>query len=371
MSTPQSLNLLVLPGDGIGPEVVAEGLKVLRAFCQRFNITLTLTEGDLGGVAVDRHGVPFPDSTRQAALAADAVLLGAVGGPKYDTLPPHLRPEQGLLQIRKAMGLYANLRPVKLFAPLLGASSLKPEVLEGVDLLVVRELTGGLYFGTPKEQHADWAVDTMTYTRAEIERIARLGFELAQARPARNGKKTLCSVDKANVLATSRLWREVVEGLAPSYPEVTVEHQYVDNAAMQLLLRPAQYNVLLTENTFGDILSDEASMLTGSLGMLASASLGQDEHGNSKALYEPSHGSAPDIAGQNKANPIATILSVKLLIETTLGMPQQAALIDEAIELVLEAGTRTADIAGAGCNIVSTTEMGDLIAQHLLKPVMV
>lgn len=355
-----SYKLAVLPGDGIGPEVVAEAVKVLQALAKRYDWQLDLQYGLIGGAAIEQHGVPFPEETKALAQSADAVLLGAVGTPKYDTIEPERRPEQGLLAIRKALGLYANLRPVTIFPSLADASALKREVLEGVDMLVVRELTGGLYFGQPKHRDANEAVDTMRYTRPEIERIARLAFESAQQR-----RKQLCSVDKANVLATSQLWREVVETVAKDYPDVSLSHMYVDNAAMQLVRQPAQFDVMLTENTFGDILSDEASMLTGSLGMLASASLGE----NGKALYEPSHGSAPDIAGQSKANPIATLLSVQLMLETTFKQPQAAIALKEAIADTLDSGYRTADLADASTpehKILSTTAMGQHITDKLL-----
>lgn len=356
----QAFHLAVLAGDGIGPEVVAQALRVLKLLCKQAHIELKLSEGLLGACAIEKEGVPFPEATQALVLEADAVLLGAVGDPRYDNIEPALRPEQGLLQIRKAMGLHANLRPVTLFAPLAHASALKPEVLEGVDMLVVRELTGGLYFGQPKHRDANRAVDTLVYERYEIERIAKLGFALAQQRP----RKQLCSVDKANVLASSQLWREVVEAVHADYPDVQLSHMYVDNAAMQLVRQPAQFDVMLTENTFGDILSDEASMLTGSLGMLASASLGD----NNRALYEPSHGSAPDIAGQNKANPLATVLSVQLLLETSMKQPVLAQRLKQAIEATLEAGWRTADIADAktpASHILSTVAMGDKLLEAL------
>ncbi|MFN7310750.1 MAG: 3-isopropylmalate dehydrogenase [Vampirovibrionales bacterium] len=346
----------VLAGDGIGPEVIAEGLKVLQVLADALSITLETHDALIGGIAYESTGTPLPEETVTIAKDCEVVLLGAVGDFKYDTLPPHLRPEQGLLGIRKALNLYANTRPVKAYDALLDASTLKPEVITGVDLLVVRELTGGLYFGQPKLQNENDAVDTLTYTRAEIERIAKTAFELAQQR-----RKQLCSVDKANVLATSRLWRDVVDAMAPQYPDVAVSHMYVDNAAMQLILNPRQFDVMLTENTFGDILSDEASMLTGSLGMLSSASFGTGSY----ALYEPSHGSAPTIAGQNIANPIATILSVKELVAVSWEAPDLANLVDVAIENVLAQGLRTKDIAQAGDTVVGTREMGDAIATAL------
>lgn len=348
----------VLPGDGIGPEIVAQAVKVLKAVEQKFGIGFDLEYADIGGAGIESAGVPLPDTTLKLAQAADAVFLGAVGDYQYDNLDPKIRPEQGLLQIRKALGLYANLRPVKAYKCLVHASTLKPEVVDGIDMMVVRELTGGLYFGTPKERKADEAVDTMRYTHAEIERIARRGFDIAMKR----GKK-LCSVDKANVLFTSQAWREIVEQVAKDYPEVELSHMYVDNAAMQLIRNPKQFDVMLTENTFGDILSDEASMLTGSLGMLASASLGEENN----AMYEPSHGSAPKYAGQNKVNPIAQIISLALMLEYSFGMGEAAGQIDQAVNAVLESGVRTYDIMAEGCREVGTSEMGDAIAAALLK----
>jgi 3-isopropylmalate dehydrogenase len=356
MMTLQTRRVCVLPGDGIGPEVMAEGVKVLHAVAEKLNISLELEHGLIGGAAYEVAGVPLPDATVEMAKRCEVVLLGAVGDYKYDTLDPALRPEQGLLGIRKALGLYANVRPVKAFDALLDASTLKPDVMQGVDMLVVRELTGGLYFGQPKVQNENDAVDTMAYHRDEIERITHDAFRFAQAR-----RKHVCSVDKANVLATSRLWRQVVEEIAPQYPDVQLAHMYVDNAAMQLILNPRQFDVLLTENTFGDILSDEASMLTGSLGMLSSASFGNGAY----ALYEPSHGSAPDIAGKGIANPIATILSVKELVHTSWNAPEAASWIDAALNQVLARGLRTKDIARLGDTVLSTTEMGDAVVAAL------
>ncbi|XVJ50728.1 MAG: 3-isopropylmalate dehydrogenase [Vampirovibrio sp.] len=346
----------VLAGDGIGPEVMAEGLKILNVLAKALGITLDLQEALIGGAAYDVTGSPLPESTVALAKACEVVLLGAVGDFKYDSLPPELRPEQGLLGIRKALNLYANIRPVKAYDALLSASTLKSDVIQGVDLMVVRELTGGLYFGQPKIQNQDDAVDTLSYQRYEIERIVRDAFVLAQQR-----QKRLCSVDKANVLATSRLWRAVVEEMSVDFPDVALSHMYVDNAAMQLILNPRQFDVMVTENTFGDILSDEASMLTGSLGMLSSASFGTDAY----ALYEPSHGSAPSLAGKNIANPIATILSVKALVATSWQAPVLAQQVDVAIEAVLAKGLRTQDIAQAGDTVVGTREMGDAIAEAL------
>ncbi|MDX2085312.1 MAG: 3-isopropylmalate dehydrogenase [Candidatus Melainabacteria bacterium] len=346
-------HILLLPGDGIGPDVLAQAQALLKVLEARFSVTFTTQTALIGGAAVDVDGVPLPQETLQKALQADAILLGAVGGPQYDALPLAQRPEQGLLQIRKAMGLYANLRPVTAYTSLLHASPLKPERFEGTDLLIVRELTGGLYFGQ-REQTDTEAYDTMRYSRTEIERVARSAFALAAQR-----KRRLCSVDKANVLASSRLWRQVVNELANEYPDVAVQHLYVDNAAMQLITNPTQFDVLLTENMFGDILSDEASVLMGSLGMLPSASLGEGK----AALYEPAHGSAPDIAGQDKANPIATLLSVAMMMETSFQWPEAAHLIRQAIQVALAEGLRTADIAEPGQPTVGTQAMGARIIQ--------
>lgn len=346
--------IVLLPGDGVGPEVVAEAQKVLAALAQRLPVAFSYETHDIGGAAYDAQGVPLPEETLAACLAADAVFLGAVGGPAYDALPPALRPEQGLLQLRKGLGLYANLRPVC--------------TTSGIDLMMVRELTGGLYFGQPKGRTGtgaqERAVDTMVYTRPEIERIAHLGFELAQAR-----RGQLTSIDKANVLATSQLWRDVVNGLAPQYPDVTVAHMYVDNAAMQLIRNPQQFDVMLTENMFGDILSDEAAMLAGSLGMLPSASFGAAAHpgGPRRGLYEPAHGSAPDIAGQDKVNPIATILSLAMMLEWSFGLADAARSIEAAVSQVLAAGIRTADIAEPGGQWVGTRAMGDAIVAAVDK----
>ncbi len=352
--------ILALAGDGIGPEVVREGLKVLKAVEAKLNssgyvVRFEITNGLIGGSAIEQAGVPLPEETLDAAKEANAIFLGAVGGPQYDKLDPKIRPEQGLLQIRKALGLYANLRPVKAYEALSHTSTLKPDVVNGVDLMVVRELTGGLYFGQPKHRNDKEAVDTLSYTAEEIERIARVAFDLAMKR-----RKTLCSVDKANVLATSQLWRDVVDTVAKDYPTVELSHMYIDNAAMQLIRNPGQFDVMLTENTFGDILSDEASMLTGSLGMLPSASLGK----SNDALYEACHGSAPDIAGQNKANPIAQILSLAMMLELSFDLPEAARWIEDAVESVLADGHRTADIVNNESPI-GTKELGDLIATKI------
>ena len=349
--------ITLLPGDGIGPEVVAEGRKALEAIASRFRHTFTFVEALAGGVAIDETGVPLPDASLAACRAGDAVLLGAVGGPKWSDLRASVRPEQGLLRLRKELGLFANLRPVKVMPALVDASPLKPEVVTGVDLVIVRELTGGLYFGQPQGRRDDEggraAVDTRIYTEAEIERLMRVAFELARGR-----RKKVTSVDKANVLASSRLWREVAHEVARDYPEVAYEDVLVDACAMHLMRRPADFDVIATENMFGDILSDEASMLAGSLGMLPSASLGDGSSG----LYEPVHGTAPDIAGRGLANPLATILSAAMLLRTSLGLEDEGAAIERAVEAVLAAGQRTADLAAPGQPAVSTRIMGDLVA---------
>jgi len=363
--------ICLLPGDGIGPEITAEAVKVLGVISERAGVTFEFTEALLGGAAIDATGTALPDATLEAAHAADAVLLAAIGGPKWDTTDPDQpRPEQGLLGIRKALGLYANLRPVKIFEALRDASSLKPEYLEGVDMLIVRELTGGLYFGArARETGVEGAgvsgrpgmraYDTLDYREFEIERIAHTAFEAARTRRGR-----VHSVDKANVLESSRLWREVVHRLHEAeFSDIELIDQLVDNTAMQLVRYPAQFDVMVTENMFGDILSDEASMLTGSLGMLASASLG-----DGTALYEPSHGSAPDIAGQGIANPLAMLLSVELMLRYSFSMHEAADALAAAIESVLADGWRTRDIADATTlpqKTVGTTAMGDLVVERL------
>lgn len=359
--------IAVLPGDGIGPEIVDQGIKVLKSFEKKFGASFELEYAPIGGAGIESDGVPLPEKTLKLSQEADAVFLGAVGDYKYDDLDPKIRPEQGLLQIRKALGLYANLRPVKGVKCLEHISTLKPEVIENIDIMVVRELTGGLYFGQPRGREGsgaqEKAYDTMLYTRPEIERIARVGFELAMSR-----QKRMISVDKANVLSSSQLWRDVVTEVGKDYPEVELSHMYVDNASMQLIRNPRQFDVLLTENTFGDILSDEASMLTGSLGMLASASLGEKKSdGKRFAMYEPSHGSAPKYAGQNKVNPIAQIMSLALMLEYSFGYKKEAAQIEQAIESVLNAGYRTYDIMGPGATQVGTSDIGDRVAEALLK----
>jgi len=354
------MKIAVLPGDGIGPEIVGEAIRVLDVL-RKEGEPIEIERAHLGGAAHDAEGHPYPPSTQALARAADAILLGAVGGPKYDTLPRAMRPEQGILAIRKDLGLFANLRPAMLYPELASASTLKPEVVAGLDLMIIRELTGDIYFGQPRgrrtnKQGEDEGFDTMLYARSEIERIARVGFDTAMKR----GKK-LCSVDKANVLDTSILWREVVTAVGGDYPDVTLSHMYVDNAAMQLVREPKQFDVIVTGNLFGDILSDEASMLAGSIGMLPSASL--DASG--KGLYEPIHGSAPDIAGRNMANPLATILSLALLFRYSFARDDVAERIERAVQTVLAQGHRTADIVAPGERAIGTREMGDAVAAAL------
>ena len=356
-----SKQILVLPGDGIGPEIMGEAVKLLRLANDKFKLDVELSFDELGGGAIDKYGVPLADETLERARAADAVLLGAGGGPKWDKIDPTIRPERGLLKIRSQLGLFANLRPAILYPQLADASSLKPEVVAGLDILIVRELTGGIYFGQPRESKVlkngeRMAYDTLPYSESEIRRIARVGFDMAMVR----GKK-LCSVDKANVLASSQLWRAVVEEVAKDYPEVELSHMYVDNAAMQLVRAPKQFDVLVTDNMFGDILSDEASMLTGSIGMLPSASL----DANNKGMYEPCHGSAPDIAGQGIANPLATILSVSMLLRYSFDQSAAADAIERAVSLVLDKGLRTGDIWSQGMTKVGTAAMGDAVVEAL------
>ncbi len=357
--------IAVLPGDGIGPEVVAEGLKVLAAVGQHFKHTFETKTGLIGGCAIDATGTALPETTLALCQQSDAVLLGAVGGPKWDDPNAKVRPEQGLLGIRKALGLFANLRPVKLHPLLIDSSPLRSERLVGVDLIVVRELTGGIYFGEKRRETSvsgEWASDLCLYTQAEIERIVQVAAKLAQAR---RGKLTL--VDKANVLETSRLWRSLTTKLMrEQFPNVQLEVMLVDACAMHLIRRPADFDVIVTENMFGDILTDEASMLTGSMGMLPSASLGAETKGKSRmGLYEPIHGSAPDIAGQQKANPLATILSVALLLRYSLGLEAEARAVEKAVSKTLEAGIVTADIAHPDQAIYPTTLVGDVVAQRL------
>ena len=353
--------IALIPGDGIGPEIVREARKVLDAVCAKFGHTFSYSEVLLGGASIDVHGIPLTEDAVDTAKGSDAVLMGSIGGdaktsPWYQ-LEPDKRPEAGLLAIRKALNLFANLRPAYLYQELKEACPLKEEIIgEGFDIIIVRELTGGLYFGerkTTEENGIKTAVDTLSYNENEIRRIAVKAFDIAMKR-----RKKVTSVDKANVLDSSRLWRSIVEEVAEDYPEVTLEHMLVDNCAMQLVHDPAQFDVILTENMFGDILSDEASMVTGSIGMLSSASLNDTKFG----LYEPSHGSAPDIAGQNKANPIATILSAAMMLRYSLDLDKEADAVEEAVQKVLADGWRTGDIMSEGCMLTGTEQMGDLIA---------
>jgi 3-isopropylmalate dehydrogenase len=351
------MKIAVLPGDGIGIEIMAQAMRVLNVL-KAEGMPFEFTEAPIGGAAYDLHGHPYPEQTQKVCHEADAVLLGAVGGPQYDQLPRHLRPEHGgLLAMRKDMGLFANLRPAMLYPELVNASTLKPEVVSGLDIMIVRELTGDVYFGQPRgirvgESGEREGFNTMIYKESEVRRIAHVAFDIAMKRA-----KKLCSVDKANVLETTEFWKEIVIDVAKEYPEVTLTHMYVDNAAMQLIRNPKQFDVIVTGNIFGDILSDEASMLTGSIGMLASASLNETK----KGMYEPSHGSAPDIAGKNLANPIATILSTAMMLRYTFDKEAAAQRIENAVKKVLAAGYRTGDIFEAGTKRVSCSEMGDQI----------
>jgi len=357
-----------LPGDGVGPEIVNEAEKIIKAIAKKYNHTFEFSKGLIGGVAIDATGSALTDETVEMCRKCDSILLGAVGDPKYDDPSLKERPENGLLKIRKAMGLFANLRPVQVLPLLIDSTNLKPEVLKGVDMIVVRELTGGLYFGQPKKRWEDangrYAVDTMAYSAMEIERIARVGFELARGR-----RKKLTSVDKANVLETSRLWRQVVHEVAKDYPDIELDDMLVDTAAMRLIQNPAYFDVMVTENTFGDILTDEASMLSGSMGMLASASIAGIPSKTTKAygLYEPIHGSAPKYAGQNKVNPIATINSAAMMLRYSMNLDKEADAVENAVMIVLENNYRTYDIMSEGMKKVSTSEMGDLIAEQILK----
>ena len=356
--------ITLIPGDGIGPEIVREAVKVLDSVADKYGHKFDYTKILMGGCSIDEYGVPLTDEAVATAKASDAVLLGAVGGnvgnSKWYDVAPNLRPEAGLLKIRKELGLFANLRPAYLYDELKAACPLKEEIIgDGFDMVIMRELTGGLYFGdryTKEIDGLETAVDTLTYNEEEIRRIAIKGFDIARKR-----RKVVTSVDKANVLDSSRLWRAVVEEVAKDYPDVELRHMLVDNAAMQLVRDPAQFDVMLTENMFGDILSDEASMVTGSIGMLSSASLRADKFG----LYEPSHGSAPDIAGQNKANPLATILSAALMLRYTFDLEEEAKAIEDAVEAVLKEGFRTGDIYKEGMTLCRTTEMGDKVAERI------
>lgn len=356
-----SKSVLILPGDGIGPEIVTEAEKVLNALAENHGLEISTEQGLIGGSAIDGTGVPLPDETLALGKQSDAVLLGAVGGPKWDKIERSLRPERGLLAIRAGLDLYANLRPAILYKELAEASSLKPEVIGTLDIMIVRELTGGIYFGQPRgirtlDDGQREGFNTLVYKESEIERIAHTAFDVAMKR-----NKKVCSVDKANVLEATELWREVVTRVAKDYPEVSLEHMYVDNAAMQLVRDPGQFDVIVTTNMFGDILSDLASMLTGSIGMLPSASLNAAGQG----MYEPIHGSAPDIAGQNIANPLATIISTAMMLRYSLAEVEQADRVEQAVQKVLASGLRTADIVSEGMTRVSTSEMGDAVVAAL------
>ncbi len=354
----KSYKIGVIKGDGIGPEIIDEAIKVLDSVSVTQGFNLKYEEMLLGGAAIDETGVPLPDGTIQGVKKCDAVLFGAIGGPKWDNLERHLRPETGLLGLRKEMGTFANLRPAMVYDELVNASSLKPDVIQGVDIMVVRELTGGIYFGQPRELHEDKAFNTMIYTREEVKRIAVVAFDIAMKRD-----KRICSVDKANVLEVSQFWREIVEEIAKDYPEVELTHMYVDNAAMQLIRDPKQFDVILTGNIFGDILSDAASMLSGSIGLLPSASTGKGV-----GLFEPIHGSAPDIAGQGIANPLATISSASMMLRYALGENEAADKIDDAIKKALSEGYRTGDLGDYDAKEICTcTEMGDIIADYSSK----
>lgn len=351
--------ITIIPGDGIGQEVIDGALQLLDIIAKKFNHSFEYKNALAGGAALDATGVPLPEETLKLAKSSDAVLFGAVGGPKWDSNPQHLRPERALLGLRKELGLFANIRPAKIYSALVDASTLKREIVDGVDIIVVRELTGGLYFGKPSgfEQRNGEEVgfNTMIYSESEVRRIAESAFDIARKR-----KKKLCSVDKANVLETSQLWRKTVIEVAKKYPDIDLSHMYVDNCSMQLIRNPKQFDVIVTENLFGDILSDEAAMLTGSIGMLASASLG-----GTVAMYEPVHGSAPDIAGQNKANPIATIASVAMMLKYSFNLSEESDAIENAIEKVLEKGFRTGDIHTEGMTLVGTKEMTETIIKNI------
>ena len=357
-------NIAVLPGDGVGPEVVREALKVLQAVGEKFGHSFHIQEGLIGGIAIDTEGKALSTDTLRMCKQCDAVLLGAVGGFKWDNPQAKVHPEDGLLALRKGLRLFANLRPVKVFPMLVNSTNLKPEAIEGVDLVVVRELTGGLYFGQPKRQwrtsEGRQAVDTLAYSEAEIERILRVGFELARSR-----RKKLTSVDKANVLQSSRLWRQIAIEMSADYPDVELQHMLVDACAMRLIQRPSELDVVVTENMFGDILTDEASMLAGSMGMLPSASLAGIPRGKTFGMYEPIHGSAPSRAEQNMANPIATILSVAMMLRFSLALNREAQVVENAVIATLEQGYRTYDIMSDGKTRVGTKEMGDLVAQKV------
>ena len=362
--TKKEYKIAVFAGDGIGPEIMNEAVKVLKVVTDKKNISISLQDGLIGGSAYDAFGTPFPDQSLNLALESDAVLLGAVGGPKWEGLDYSVRPERALLGLREKLGLYANLRPVVVFDELVDASPLKKNLVQGIDIMILRELTGDVYFGTPRGVTKDkdglrTAINTMIYNEEEIRRIALRAFELARTR-----KKNLLSVDKANVLESTELWRSVVTETGRDYPDIELNHMYVDNCAMQLVRNPSQFDVIVTTNLFGDILSDEAAMLTGSIGMLPSASLGED-----KALYEPIHGSAPDIAGKNIANPLATILSVALMLRHSFNMPEEAFMVEKAVADVLKEGWRTQDIYSTGTKLAGTEEMGNAVVRQLVSRV--
>lgn len=354
-----NFKITVLPGDGIGVEVTQEAVACLEIIAKKFGHEFEFSEQLIGGVALDKTGVPLPDETLKACLASDAVLLGAVGAPQYDNNPPKLKPETGLLGLRAGLGVFANLRPAFLHEPLIDASPLKTEIVRGTDLLIVRELMGGAYFGQPRELTEERGLNTMAYTAPEVERVARVAFEAARVR-----RKKLHSIDKANVLESSQLWRKVVKGLAAEYPDVELQHGYVDACAMQLVMRPTDYDVIVTENLFGDILSDEASVLTGSIGLLPSASIGGKA--NSVGLYEPVHGSAPDIAGKGIANPLGAIASAALLLRYTCKLEREAKTLEDAISKALADGYGTPDLKSQPVS-VSTTEMGDVVRRYVAE----
>ena len=353
-----NLNILILPGDGIGVEVTREAVRVLETVSKKFGHTLNLTEGLMGGIAIHKTGTPLPQETADLALKADATLMGAFGLPEFDNWPPEKRPERGLLALRKLLGVYGNLRPVRSYKSLLDSSPLKNHLIDGVDMIILRELTGGIYYGTPRgiegEGEEERGTNTMTYTRKEIARVTRMAFKLARGR-----RKKVASVDKSNVLETSQLWRRVVNEVAPEFPDCELEHILVDNCAMQLILAPKRFDIVLLENMFGDILSDEGAVLAGSIGMLPSASLGDD-----KGLYEPVHGSAPDIAGQNKANPMAAIGSVAAMLEYSFNLPKEAKAVYDAVEKVLDSGRVTADLRPKG-KPATTEEVGNAVCEAI------
>ena len=364
----RAVRLLLLPGDGIGPEIIAEAVKVLDAVGEQFGCAFLYDEDAVGGAAIDRYGVALRPDTVARARAADAVLFGAVGAPRYDDPAATVRPEQAILGLRSGLGLFANLRPVTLYEPLLGASPLKREIVRGTDIAIIRELTGGIYFGRPQRRWQDaegrHAVDTMAYSEAEVERILHVAFRVASRRKGR-----VTSVDKANVLDTSRLWREVAGEVSTHYPDVTLEHVLVDACAMYLISQPTRFDVIVTANMFGDILTDEAAMLTGSLGMMPSASMAAlRPDGTGFGLYEPIHGSAPDIAGQGVANPLGMIMSAAMMLRLSLGREREAEAVEAAVNAALEAGFRTADIAAPGAPVVSTANMGTEVAQRITAP---